>query len=638
MAKRTALLITDNQKLAKYLRLQPDFASFSFRHYPSFSEGINYLSNHSVSVILLNPKVNGMSGRDFLQAIERQKRVSAVPYFLLENEQRQDKYSTLLQLRAESIFDAQAPMPTIAEKIQAFASRPVTGAQDFYRDSLKLINIAETAESLRDFLRDALYSPAKLTDSERAIVYIRRNGELLIEGGLEAAAGLPGQFVLGEGIVGLCAESGLAFMVNNMAEHPELRKTSNGNLRRTLVAPLQDNKQTIGVLQVVNKDKAYTTHDREVLEHVARILSGQINRYLREGSWDEGRHWQQNVINGIEKAFIICSAEGRIIQANEEVERYYGAASKELLGQPLANVLLLDDAGTDPREMRGVFQPLNGPAIPLSVTRKPVGGSESGYLIYYLQSLDTNIAQPQPDVPLSESKDFMAMTVHDVKNPLTNIVMAASILQHHLGETNLHDLMPIVEQISTNAKRASNMLGNLLDYTRGSSGDLPLQKSVFSLAGALQDAIRDSDNLARAKGIEIDLHVEEKQLFKVSADRELLDRVWANLLANAIKFSPDGSRIDIVLNQQEIAAVTYCCVSIVDSGPGIAPALRERIFDRFFREASLHANAPQGYGTGLGLTIAKLFVEKHGGRIEVENIPDRGAKFSVFLHLAEEIG
>jgi DNA-binding response OmpR family regulator len=84
MAKRTALLITDNQKLAKYLRLQPDFASFSFRHYPSFSEGSIICPTIPVSVILLNPKVNGMSGRDFLQAIERQKRVSAVPYFLLE--------------------------------------------------------------------------------------------------------------------------------------------------------------------------------------------------------------------------------------------------------------------------------------------------------------------------------------------------------------------------------------------------------------------------------------------------------------------------------------------------------------------------------------------------------------------------
>ena len=115
----------------------------------------------------------------------------------------------------------------------------------------------------------------------------------------------------------------------------------------------------------------------------------------------------------------------------------------------------------------------------------------------------------------------------------------------------------------------------------------------------------------------------------VWADPDRLHQVLTNLLANAIKFSPPGGRVAITARADTEGLVRF---AVEDTGPGISPAERERVFDKFYQVGRVESERPPG--TGLGLTIARHLVELHGGRIWVEDAPHGGAAFVIVLPAA----
>jgi signal transduction histidine kinase len=138
------------------------------------------------------------------------------------------------------------------------------------------------------------------------------------------------------------------------------------------------------------------------------------------------------------------------------------------------------------------------------------------------------------------------------------------------------------------------------------------------------EAVENIRNLAGQKGIEIDIRVDES-VGAIEADPMRLGQVATNLVGNAIKFSPDGGRVEVFASGDE-KCVT---VSIRDYGRGISPRDQSRLFQRFAQLDS--STTRKAGGTGLGLVISKGIVEQHGGSIWVESAPDQGSTFSFSL-------
>lgn len=164
------------------------------------------------------------------------------------------------------------------------------------------------------------------------------------------------------------------------------------------------------------------------------------------------------------------------------------------------------------------------------------------------------------------------------------------------------------------------MLNELLDLSKIEAGKMELRPAVLSLQELLADLLEGFQPLAREKSIMIEVFSMEN-IPKVRADRDKLYEVLANLLENAIKFTPPGAHVQI---GAQVLDDRYIKVGVSDTGCGISEEHLLKIFEKFYRVQSGSGNA---VGTGLGLAIAKGLIELHGGTIAVESAPGKGSHF-----------
>jgi len=208
---------------------------------------------------------------------------------------------------------------------------------------------------------------------------------------------------------------------------------------------------------------------------------------------------------------------------------------------------------------------------------------------------------------------------HDLRTPLTSIIAAGTALDSPtLTEEERHELSEaVVEQ----GQRLSHLVENLLDVSRLQSGSAEPRREPVDLAGVLE-AARESlggDGALVKFGIDAEIPA-------LVADPVQLERAFANLLGNAVRY---GGGRQVLVRSREVGE--RLVVRIVDQGQGIPEGERERIFEPFYRRQG-------GQGSGLGLSIARGFIEANGGEVAVESVPGQGSTFVVSFPLAEEEG
>jgi signal transduction histidine kinase len=226
---------------------------------------------------------------------------------------------------------------------------------------------------------------------------------------------------------------------------------------------------------------------------------------------------------------------------------------------------------------------------------------------------------------LAEMKEeFLALTTHDLRSPLTVISGVISFFTSgRLGKLS-PEQQNMVAMMERNAQSLIELVNDLLDASKLESGTLRLDVTSIDL-GALVDEIRETmEPLAREKGITVE-EVIEPGLPPIEADRAKLRRIIVNLLSNALKFTGKGGSVMLraETNGEDIR------ISVSDTGVGIAPEDVERLFDKYEQARSRATRGEKG--TGLGLYITKQLVELHGGEIKVESELGRGSTFSFTL-------
>jgi signal transduction histidine kinase len=221
--------------------------------------------------------------------------------------------------------------------------------------------------------------------------------------------------------------------------------------------------------------------------------------------------------------------------------------------------------------------------------------------------------------------EFLANMSHELRTPLNAILGFSQVLRERLfGDIN-EKQEEYLDDILSSGNHLLSLINDVLDLSKVEAGQVELETAPFSLREALERGVVMVREGARKDGVQVTLAV-DPQVDVVEGDERRIRQVIFNLLSNAVKFTPAGGSVDVASFRLD----GEVRVSVVDTGPGIAPEDRKRIFEEF-QQADL--GAAQREGTGLGLALSKRLIELHGGRIWVESELGKGSTFTFALPL-----
>jgi signal transduction histidine kinase/DNA-binding response OmpR family regulator len=220
--------------------------------------------------------------------------------------------------------------------------------------------------------------------------------------------------------------------------------------------------------------------------------------------------------------------------------------------------------------------------------------------------------------------EFLASMSHELRTPLNAIIGFSEVLLERLfGELN-DKQEEYLRDILDSGRHLLSLINDILDLSKVEAGRMELELGRFSLQEALENGLTMVRERASRHGIALSLEV-EPTLDLMEADERKVKQVIFNLLSNAVKFTPDGGQVGITvgLDGSEVR------ITVWDTGIGIAPEDQARIFEEFQQVGGLDGQRREG--TGLGLALARRFVELHGGRLWVESAVGQGSRFTFTL-------
>jgi signal transduction histidine kinase len=220
--------------------------------------------------------------------------------------------------------------------------------------------------------------------------------------------------------------------------------------------------------------------------------------------------------------------------------------------------------------------------------------------------------------------EFLANMSHELRTPLNAVIgFSEVLLQRMFGELNAKQ-DEYLKDIYTSGQHLLSLINDILDLSKIEAGRMELAPAPFHLPTALENAVTLVKERAARHGISLQVDVDPR-LGELVGDERKVKQVLLNLLSNAVKFTPEGGRITLKAAQKDGMVE----IAVSDTGIGIAPEDQAAIFEEFRQVGSDETRKQEG--TGLGLTLAKKFVELHGGRIWLESTPGHGSTFTFTL-------
>jgi signal transduction histidine kinase len=252
-------------------------------------------------------------------------------------------------------------------------------------------------------------------------------------------------------------------------------------------------------------------------------------------------------------------------------------------------------------------------------TRAPeVGPAEVRDMAHTFNEMANSLARQQ-----ESQLTFLAGIAHDLRNPLSALKLSTALVAPGRGELTHERMQRTLAMVRRQVTRLDRMVGDLLDATRIEAGKLELQyeeRDARELAREVVELYQASDT-----SHELRLALPEEPVV-LRADAARIEQVLNNLVSNALKYSPGGSRVDVAVLREADEVV----FSVTDQGIGISAEEKRGLFAPFRRTGEARERAP---GVGLGLSVSRRIVEAHGGHIEVDSQPGRGSTFRIRLAL-----
>jgi two-component system, OmpR family, sensor histidine kinase KdpD len=223
---------------------------------------------------------------------------------------------------------------------------------------------------------------------------------------------------------------------------------------------------------------------------------------------------------------------------------------------------------------------------------------------------------------------LLSAVSHDLKTPLAGIVATGSTLREHEASLDPRASRALVSTMVRESERIAQLLKNLLAMSRLKSGKLELRRTPEAMEDIVAAALGRLDDVRGLREVEVDVPAD---LPWVDVEPALVEQVLLNLLENALRYTPAGTRIGVAAH----AGDAVVNVQVYDSGPGIAEREREKVFQEFFRGS--RSNKRDG-GVGLGLPICRAVVRAHGGNIQIYERNGGGALVEFTLPIAADVG
>jgi signal transduction histidine kinase/CheY-like chemotaxis protein len=338
---------------------------------------------------------------------------------------------------------------------------------------------------------------------------------------------------------------------------------------------------------------------------------------------------------------LICVVRGRdhvFDLVNPLYQRLF--PTRELLGKPIREALPELEGQNFFELLDRVFdsgEPFRGSEVPVMLDRSGTGRLERGYFNFVYQPLSVDGRVDGVMVfgfevtdqvrARRETDEFIAVVAHELRTPMTSILGWVRLL--HMGNLDAQTYASALEALERSTKAQAKIIEDLLEDSRISAGKLHLEMRPLNLRTIVDTAVAMMQPAAEANGIELVAQFAHEPL-QVIGDPNRLQQVIVNVLSNAVKFSPEGSRVVIGLSRADLSAE----IEVRDQGRGIVPDLLPHVFERFRQGGT---GERQG-GLGLGLAIARHLVELQGGSINAASEGEgKGATFTVRLPLTADV-
>jgi two-component system phosphate regulon sensor histidine kinase PhoR len=333
-------------------------------------------------------------------------------------------------------------------------------------------------------------------------------------------------------------------------------------------------------------------------------------------------------LGSLQEAVLIIDPDNRIRLANPALAAIFPRA-RDILGQRVEVVLhslpfldYVQAVRAGHAETRRTIEIAAGPGtVWLEATGTlvaPLDGGPGPWALFVLH--DITRQRELEEV----RKDFVANVSHELRTPLSVIKGCVETLVDGHRDMPLEDRERFLFTVQRHTERLNSILQDLLVLSRLESRDPGLHREPASLAGLVGRVVAEFRERPAARAHRIELAV-EPALPEVAIDVQKMTQVFENLLDNAVKYTPAGSRIEVRVRPLD----TEIEVGVRDNGPGIPAAALPRVFERFYRVDK--GRSREEGGTGLGLSIVKHIVQLHGGRVWVESELGQGAAFFFVL-------
>ena len=252
--------------------------------------------------------------------------------------------------------------------------------------------------------------------------------------------------------------------------------------------------------------------------------------------------------------------------------------------------------------------------------QKPVSKSELQVRVRSMLRIKRQYDELQRMLRMRE--ELSTMIVHDMSSPIVSVLLHTTLLQEKVTDP---ELLNHLEMIRLAADRLDSFVNDMLMLAKMEQSKLRLNPALVDVNQLALDAEQHFSIIAHSKGIKLQLELPVPAL-EMSLDSNLFRRVIANLLANALQYSPSNTQVTLRLESVKKNHHTHLCMQVIDEGTGIPEEYRNRIFEKFEVVDLKRKGIPQ---IGLGLTFCKMAVDAHGGKIYVKSNRPRGSIFVV---------
>ena len=387
---------------------------------------------------------------------------------------------------------------------------------------------------------------------------------------------------------------------------------------------------------------------RTAADSARRLADGDLEHRLEPSSLEEGQDFT-NAFNRMAEAIhrtvrdleseqgllaiamdtmadgvIVLDPENRIRFTNRAAEWFAAADRRDSLGRPLSEVvrdhelLQLAARSSETRQIHQAEIMLLHQRLFLNVIATPISGERGEGVLLTLQDV-TRLRQVE-----TTRREFVSNVSHELRSPLASVRAMVETLEG--GALRDPDVaLDFLGRIESDIQRMTTLVDELLELSRLESGQMPVHLAPLSVSEVAGEIVARFEGSAVAAGVKMGIDL-PPDLPYVMAETGKLDQILTNLLENALRFTPEGGRVDVSASTGR----RWVKLTVSDTGIGIPSEHLPHVFERFYKVDRSRRDG----GTGLGLAIAKHLVQAHGGDISVSSTEGQGSSFDLTLQRA----